>query len=88
MELANPPHIINMPFVSKGVIQGCFYRRCFPERRTRLQESPHIAGIMEFEYFIHRRSGKAKTAASETIIRKDQTRPSNATRNGSAPSRY
>jgi hypothetical protein len=29
MELANPPHIINMPFVSKGVIQGCFYRRCF-----------------------------------------------------------
>jgi hypothetical protein len=29
MELANPPHIINMPFVSKGVIQGVFLQALF-----------------------------------------------------------
>jgi hypothetical protein len=87
MEVARHAPIICIPFASEDAIQGFIYSRCLSPC-PHLQESPHLPGITEFEHFNHRRDGKTETAAAETFIRQDQMRASNATRNGSAPSRY
>jgi hypothetical protein len=67
--------------VSRVFLQPPFIPFLFPY----LQESPQLAGLMESEYFTHRRDESAGTTVEE-IIRQDQTKACNASRSRSAPS--